>query len=196
MSFSHSWIAVRDLTPEQAMEALGMEVSPSPRAGLFFQGVALVYLPDWLLVISDKDDDAFKGPLSKLVAFGPAVACSVNEHVMYSEARGYEGGEQRWGVIHDPDRDESLYSLQTTGSPPDQLEGIVREARAEQDSEGGEDAEVDFMFEIPPKLAKSICGFLLGEGDPNAIRYASLKPIGSPEPTEKRGLLARLFGRS
>lgn len=195
MGFSHSWIAVQGATPEQAMEALGMEVSPAPRPYLFCEGVALIEWPNWLLVISDKDDDVFVGPLSRLAAFGSAIACSMNERVMYSEARGYEGGQQVWGVVHDPNEDESLYSLRITGSPPDQLEAIVRAAKAEQDSEGGEDADVDVMFDIPPKLAKSICGFFLGEGDPNTIPYSSLKPIGSPEPTEKRGLLARLFGR-
>jgi len=195
MGFSHFWIAVRGLTPERAMEVLGMEVSPTPRPGLFMDGVALIDWPDWLLVISDKDNDAFEGPLAKLAAFGSAVACSINEHVMRSEARGYDAGEERWAVVHDPDGDDSLYSLQIKGSPPTQLEDIVRNARAEQDSEGGEDADVDFMFEIPPKLAESICGFMLGEGDPDAIRFSSLKPIGSPEPVEKRGFLARLFGR-
>jgi len=195
MGFSHSWIAVRGLTPKRAMEVLGMEVSPTPRPGLFMQGVALIFLPDWLVAISDRDDDAFKGSLSKLAALGPAVACSINERVMHSEARGYEGGEQRWGIIHDPNGGESLYSLQITGNPPDQIEGIVSGAKAEQDSEGGEDADVDMMFDIPPKLAESICGFSLGEGDLDAIRYSSLKPIGSPELTEKRGFLARLFGR-
>jgi len=195
MGFSHSWIAVRGLTPERALEALGMEISPSPREGLFMEGIALIDWPDWLLVISDNDSDAFEGRLAKLTAFGRAVACSINERVMYSEARGYEAGEQRWAVTHDPNGDESLYSLHVTGSPPDELEAIIQAAKAEQDSEGGEEADVDFMFDIPPTLAKSICGFLLGEGDFRAIHYSSLKPIGSPEPSQKRGFLARLFGR-
>jgi hypothetical protein len=146
-------------------------------------------------VISDKDDDALDGPLSKLATFGSAVACSINEHVMYSEARGYEAGEKLWGVVHDPNGDESLYSLQITGSPPNQLESIARDAKAEQDKEGGEESDVDFIFEVPPRLAEAICGFMLGEGDLDAIRFANLKLIGSPEPSEKRGFLARLFGR-
>ena len=194
MGFSHSWIAVRDLTPERALEALGMEVSAAPRPNLFMDGVALIEWPDWLLVISDKDDDALDGPLSKLATFGSAVACSINEHVMYSEARGYDAGEQLWGVVHDPNGDESLYSLKVTGKPPAQLDSIVSRMKAEQDAEGGEEADVDFFFEIAPKLAESICGFMLGEGDLDAVRFSNLKPIGSPEPSEKRGFLARLFG--
>ena len=194
MGFSHSWIAVQGLTRERALEVLGMEISPARRPNLFMDGVALIDWPDWLLVISDKDNDAFEGPLSKLAAFGPAVACTINERVMYSEARGYETGEQLWSVVHDPNGDESLYSLQITGSPPNQLESIARDAKAEQDKEGGEESDVDFIFDVPPRLAEAICGFMLGEGDLDAIRFSNLKLIGSPEPSEKRGFFARLFG--
>lgn len=196
MGFSHSWVAVQGLSPERAMEALGMESSPAPRPGLFMDGVALIDWPDWLLVISDDDEDAFEGPLSKLTLLGPTVACRINERVMHSEARGYQAGEKIWSVVHDPNGDESLYSLQISGNPPEQLETILRDLKAKQDSEGGEKADVDFIFEVPPKLAESVCGFMLGEGELDAIRYTSLKPIGSPEPTEKRGFFARLFGGS
>ena len=145
-------------------------------------GVALIDLPDWQLVISDDDEDAFEGRLSKLTLLGPAVACRINEHVMYSEARGYQAGENIWSVVHDPNGDESLYSLKISGNPPEQLDAIVRDVKAAQDSQGGEEADVDFIFDVAPKLAESICGFMLGEGELDAIRYTSLKPIGSPEP--------------
>ena len=196
MGFSHSWVAVQGLSAERVMEVLGMEASPAPRPGLFMDGVALIDLADWQLVISDNDEDAFEGRLSKLTLLGPAVACRINEHVMYSEARGYQAGENIWSVVHDPNGDESLYSLKISGNPPEQLEAIVRDVKAAQDSQGGEEADVDFIFDVAPKLAESICGFMLGEGELEAIRYTSLKPIGSPEPTEKRGFFARLFGGS
>jgi hypothetical protein len=97
-------------------------------------------------------------------------------------------------VVHDPTGDDSLYSLKVTGNPPAQLDSIVSRIKAEQDANGGEEADVDFVFDVAPKLAESICGFMLGEGDLDAIRFSNLKPIGSPEPSEKRGFFARLFG--
>lgn len=194
MGFSHSWIAVRGVTREQALEALGMEISAVQRD--FLDGVALIdWNDDWLLAISDDSEEAFDGHLAQLAPLGEAVACSMIESVMYSEARGYASGKETWRVVHDPNEDESLYSLQITGSPPNRLESIARDAKAEQDKEGGEESDVDFIFEVPPRLAEAICGFMLGEGDLDTIRFSNLKLIGSPEPSEKRGFLARLFGR-
>jgi hypothetical protein len=197
MGFSHSWIAVQGLAPEQALATLELEIAAESGNG-FWNGISLLAWPDgWLLVLSDDDENAFKGRLARLAVLGSAVACSINERVMYSEARGYAAGEQIWRVVHDPNGDESLYSLQISGTPPEQLEAIVRDARAEQDAEGGDKADVDVIFDVPPKLAQSICGFMLGEGDPDEIRYSALQPIGGwPVPAAKPGFFARLFGRS
>jgi hypothetical protein len=196
MGFSHSWVAVQGLAPERALAALELEIA-AESGNDFLNGTSLIaWSNGWLLVVSDDSQDAFEGNLARLAVLGPAVACSINEHVMYSEARGYEAGQQLWRVIHDPDGDESLYSLQISGTPPKHLEGIVRDIRAEQESEGGEDAGVDFMFDIPPKLAESICGFMLGESDPDDNHCSELQPIGGwPVPVRKPGLFARLFGR-
>ena len=197
MGFSHSWIAVRGLTREQALEALGMKVSAVQTD--FLDGVALIdWKDDWLLAISDDCEDAFDGDLAKLAALGQAVASCVHEGVMYSEARGYESGKEVWRIVHDPNEDESLYSLRTSGDPPVHFDAIVRQTRAEQDREGGEDADVDFIFEIPAKLAASICGFTLGESDPDESQYSSLNRIGAAPAQRggnKPGFFARLFGR-
>jgi hypothetical protein len=198
MGFSHSWIAVKGVTTERALEALGMEISRVQTD--YLEGIALIEWPDdWLLVLSDNSEEAIDGDLTRLAPLGRAVVCSIEEHVMQSEARGYEDGVQVWSVLHDPNGDESIYSLRIAGSPPEQLDDIVRAVKAEQDAEGGEDAGADVMFDIPPKLAASICGFMLGEEDPAAVRHSSLKLIGSAEPaerTERPGFFARLFGRA
>lgn len=197
MGFSHSWIAVRKLKREQALEALGMEISEVQTD--FLDGIALIdWKDDWLLAISDDSEDAFDGALAKLAALGDAVACSVHEGVMYSEARGYQSGKEIWRVVHDPNEDGGLYSLRTSGEPPEPFDTIVRKTRAEQDKEGGEDADVDFIFDVPTQLAASICGFTLGESDPDESQYCSLNLIGAaPAPREggKPGFFARLFGR-
>jgi hypothetical protein len=194
MGFSHSWIAVRGVTRERALEALGMEISDIQTD--YLDGVALIDWQDnWLLAISDDSADAFDGDLAQLAALGDAVACSVQEDVMYSEARGYEAGKEIWRVVHDPNEDESLYSLQINGKMPQPFDAIARETRAEQDKEGGEDADVDFIFEVPAKLAASICGFKLDESDPDESQYRTLNRIGA-RGNGKAGFFARLFGRS
>ena len=195
MGFSHSWIAVRGLSREQALEALGMEVSGVQPD--YLDGVALIdWKDDWLLAISDDSADAFDGDLANLAPLGRAIACSVHEGVMYSEARGYESGGEIWRIVHDPNEDESLYSLRTSGELPEPFDAIVRETRAEQDREGGEDADVDFMFDVPTKLAAAICGFTLGESDPDDGQYCNVNRIGAARRGDsKAGFFARLFGR-
>jgi hypothetical protein len=203
VGFSHSWIAVQGLKQEQVLEALGMEVSDVQTD--FLDGTALIdWKDDWLLVISDDGRDAFEAYLADLAPRGrAAVVCGIHESVMYSEARGYEAGKEIWGIVHDPDKGESLYSLEVSGQPPEPFDAILHSARAEQDKEGGEDADVDLIFDIPAQLAAAICGFTLGESDPDESQYRSLNRIGAapargrgPTQGSRPGFFARLFGRS
>ena len=195
MGFSHSWIAVQGLDPAQALAALGMEVSEILEPGYFPDGISFGQMPDgWLVVLTDRRANAFEGDLVELAKLGPAVACEVNEHVMYSEARGYEAGREAWRVAYDCEK--GRYALYVSGNPPPQLERITREARAEQEAEGGEDADVDIMIDVPALLARSICGFMLGEDEPDGFHFSELQPIGGRKaPAERPGFLARLFGR-
>jgi len=192
MGLSHSWIAVRGLTREQALETLAMEVSDVETD--FIDGIALFDWPgDWLVVISDDDEDALEGRLAELGPLGEAaVACSVNEHVMHSSAMGWEAGEGVWSVKVGPG-----FVVRVVGQPPEQLDPIISETKAEQ-----ENSEADLFFDIPAKLAESICGFMLGEVDPDAVQHVSLKSKAA-EPREavaretgKPGFFARLFGRA
>lgn len=193
MGFSHSWIAIQGLASERAIEALVMEVeeecAPEDVTG---DGLYLGIAPNgWLIALTDRRANAFEGGLADLAKFGPAVACEINEHVMYSEARGYDGGSESWRVVYDCE--EGPDALRVTGNPPAQFSEIRHKAEAEQEAEGGEDADVDVLFDIPALLARSICGFMLGECEPEGFRYLKLRRIGG-EPERRPGFFARLFG--
>jgi hypothetical protein len=149
-------------------------------------------LPDgWLLFVSDRKASALEGKLNGLAQFGPAVACDISETVMCSEAHGYEAGQEIWSVAYNCEK--GRYALARTGNPPPQLDQIYRATRAQQETEGGEGAGVDYMFDVPTKLAKSICGYMMGETEGPDFRYAELRRAGSASP--KGGFFARLFGR-
>jgi hypothetical protein len=202
MGLTLSWVAVRGLEPEQALAALGMEVADVLKyedIG-WRDNVVLGPLPGgWLLVVSGNSANAFEGDLKPLTKLSTAVAGEISEIVMVSEARGYEDGKQVWSVVHDPEEEESLYALKITGNPPPELSSIVRQARAEQDVDGGEDAEVDIMIEIPGRLSHAICGYMPGEHEPHGVDYSELRPIGGRKQTPKqdgRSFFARLFGRA
>ena len=191
MGFSHSWIAVRGLARERALEALGMTMSEIQTDLL--QGIALFDWADsWLVVVSDDYRDALEGQLSKLGNLGEAaVACGTNDEALYFAACGYEAGSDIWSVTVNPVK----HVFRVVGFPPEQLDPLLAEAKAAQ-AEG-----VDMFTAIPAALAKSICGFEL-EGDLGAIQHVSLKSTGvkpqvgaAHSASAKPGFLARLFGR-
>jgi hypothetical protein len=149
----------------------------------------------WLLFLSRNLDDAFKGRLLRLTALGPAVACVVEEHVMYSEARGYEAGREIWRASHNSEK--GIYNLDASGDLPAFFARVRDELREQQDEAGGEDADVDLIFDIPQRLAREICGFQLGEEEPAGFRDSELRKAKASAAGGDRsgGFLSRLFGR-
>lgn len=192
MGFSFSWIAVRGLSREQVLEALGAEVA-DVQADIL-EGLALFDWPEgWVIVFSDDYRDAIQGQLATLGRLAQsAVARGFDAEKTYNVAAGYESGHDRWSVTVNPSR----RVFRVVGHPPEQLNSIVAAAKAEQAN-----TDVDLFFEIPAVLAESICGFRLGGGDPDAIRHVSLKRIKAEnrKPVglggRKPGFLARLFGQ-
>ena len=193
MGFSHSSIAVQGITRDQALEALGMTVSEIQTDIL--EGVSMFdWFDGWLIILSEDDGDGFDGQLEELGRLGQsAVAYGVNVDAGFSTAYGFEDGTEAWVVTTDPKR----RNLRVVGSPPEQLDSIILAAKTEQ-----ENSEVDLFFDIPAKLMESICGYRIGKGDPDTIRYVNLKSTGDrkPEPGARTsyarpGFFARLFGR-
>jgi hypothetical protein len=190
VGFSHSWIAVQGLTPERALEALGMEVSDVKTDLL--EGVSLFdWRDDWLVLVSDDYQSALGGELAELGPLGvSAVAYGASEEALYWRACGYEDGSDIWSITVNP----AKQIFRVIGFPPEDLDSLLAHANAAQ-AEGK-----DLFTAIPGVLAESICGFAL-HGDLSAIGHVSLKSTGRPrQPTVrasgKPGFLARLFGRS
>ncbi|THD74483.1 MAG: hypothetical protein E7812_19405 [Phenylobacterium sp.] len=189
MSFHHSWIAMKGLDRAACLAELGLEVRPEPAARSACEA-ALAELPDGWLLLLTRDDAAFKARFVALSKGRSAVACWEDDRVMHADARGYDDGRQTWRVAHEPEK--GVRHLQIDGDPPQALEAIRAEQAALQDAEGGERAQVDFIFEVPPELAKSICGFRLGD-DGLGLTFSELRPARE---AHRPNLLQRLFGRA
>jgi hypothetical protein len=85
-----------------------------------------------------------------------------------------------------------------TGAAPEPLTEIRQRLEAEQQEEGGEDADVDLISDVPLELAKSLCGFKHDDEWPEGLRLTVLersRPARS-DGDGKPGFLARLFGRA
>ena len=200
MGISNSWFAVRGGQREDALARLGLQGDVEigrdwPPRGRFAVGD----LPGgWLIFIAPGLDDAFEGRFVALSVGGEAVACAIEEHVMYQEARGYRDGAETWRVVHDCDKNESVMHLDVTGAPPSPFDAIRETAFAEQHAAGGERADVDFISDVPLDLAKSICGFKHDGEWPKTLSFTLLqraRPARSGE-AGKPGFFARLFGRA
>jgi len=191
MGFSISFIAVKGREKAEVVGELGLADTgrPDPRTRARF---VYAELPDgWRLVYSNSFDYASPRRIADLSKGALAVGCAVEEHVMFSGARAYEDGRELWSVIHD--RQDGLYDLSMTGKPPAELQAIKDRLFKEQDEEGGADAGVDCIFDIPVELAAAVTGFrhdepMPGSGGPSLTALKPLRP-------SFRQSVAALFGR-
>lgn len=188
MGFSHSWIAVRGRTKAAILADLDLaEIGePWPES---FPPVGVLEIPGpWVIVLSDFEfaNDERLALLSK-GAF--AVSCAEEEHVMASEAKGFQAGEKLWQITHDASA--RIDDLRIVGEPPAEFEAIRLGEVANQENEDG----CDFIFDIAPKTASAVCGFQLGEGQ--FPEFIELRGVGQTTEAVSKGpgLFQRLFGK-
>src|SRR6266487_5963075 len=94
---------------------------------------------------------------SRVSELGEVVAAGAEEHVMCSFACGWRGGQRTWRATHDPQR--GIDHLEVEGEMPAAFDALRRDLLDQQHSAGGNEAEVDYVFEIPLETAQRISGF-------------------------------------
>lgn len=159
MGYSIAWIAVRGIPKEEVLARLGLadsgepdEAQESPVCGAELPGgVTLVFFNDFVHPATEAEN------MARLSVGGEALGCQVEEHVMASAAFQYRDGAKVWDVTHVSD--EGLYHLEVGGTPPPLLETIHAEMKATQDEQGGIEADVDCLFEVPLMLAMTVVGY-------------------------------------
>jgi hypothetical protein len=158
MGVSIAWLAVKTHDPRSLYESLQVrpagqpdEHCESPICGSALNG--------WFLLIARRCNHRIVGDefLADFSRSRDVVACSVEEHVMVSSAAGWRDGRCTWSIVHDAQ--EGMLNLTTSGEPPEVFPQIRAELLAQQEAEGGTEAEVDLIFDIPLQVAKSIVGF-------------------------------------
>jgi hypothetical protein len=77
---------------------------------------------------------------------------------MLSSASGWNGEKQLWRVEH-YGGEKGLLHLETEGNLPNEFECVRDRFFAQQESAGGANADVDYVYEIPAELAKALTGF-------------------------------------
>ncbi len=110
----------------------------------------------------------------------------LEEHVMFSSAESWQDGRRVWRIEHSHDNG-GIYHLTAEGELPACFAEIRRRRFEEQDREGGEDARVDFISEIPLDVAQEVTGYDGGIDMPEGKEFWLVRP-------PRRGLLERWFG--
>lgn len=189
---SCSWFAVQGVSRAAALEALGL-VEAGPVRGDFPARDGVTDLPNgWLLLWFEDLGRAFAPDVVALSAQGRAVACSIEEHVMEHEARGYEKGQETWRLRHDPEAPDGMRHLEVTGAPPPPFERIRDDQLAKLEAQGD---IADFVADVPAALAMTICGFKHDEEWPDEVSFTELKRTKLAQAEGRPGFFARLFGR-
>ena len=159
MGFSIAWIAVQTRDHASLFELA--QVRPSEGSDEFFEspisGAALN--EGWFLLVGQGCDNRLinRTLLESLSARWPCVACSIEEHVMFSSAAFWRAGAEVWSAAHNAQK--GIFDLVVSGELPGSFDHLRASKFREQEAEGGQSADVDLVFEVPLLLAKELTGF-------------------------------------
>lgn len=189
MGFRISWLAVEGLEKPEMLDQLGLcdTGKPDPHNEAPFSAAALP--TGWSVLWANDEGYVTAERAARLSARAQVLAVTVDETCMHCHVRSFENGSERWRLWHEGD--EVIDHLGRIGEPPPDAAIIEAEQRVLQEAEGP-GAEVDFLFDIPTRLAERLCGFkhdAMVEGWQD--RFTAAEPLG----TARVGLLGRLFGR-
>jgi len=159
MGYSLSLLAVQCSDPDKALSGLD-----TVRTGQFCEyacekltGYAMPQ--GWYIIVANRCDHRLLkakvlGPLSRNYR---VVACSIEEHVMFSSAEEWITGALTWRAVHAGEN--GPIDLKTSGALPPFFRSMADALAAEQEADGGKTADVDHYFDIPLNAAKVITGF-------------------------------------
>lgn len=98
--------------------------------------------------------------LSALKGVCDAYWCCANDSVMYSNAGFCRDGVEVWSVIHDLDNEEKPI----VGNIPPEAQPVVDRIISKWEAEGGEEADYDAHWDIPPRIVEIFTGFYGPDG--------------------------------
>lgn len=191
MGYAITWCAVPEEAADRLLSHLGLlptgqsEQYPQSR----FSSAKLT--TGWRLIWSNKYNcPVLMNALATFVSDYDAVACQIEEHVMASSAELWRNGSRRWRLSHEGI--DGPKGLESDGTLPQSYGAIRKEMEDAQLAEGGEAADVDYIFEIPLKVAQSLVGFKHDENYGAALESDFM--ILSNRNGEK-SFLSRFFGK-
>lgn len=164
MGLSLAWLAAKDPSFEAVLDRLRLDATGAP-ADYVENALTGCTLPGgWSVVVAHGCDHRIVDTqeLAALSQDCEVIACSVEEHVMYSRVERWALGSRVWRITHDAQA--SFDHLAAEGDLPTEFDAVRARHAEQQEAEGGRLAGVDFYFEIPLVLAQARVGFKHDEG--------------------------------
>lgn len=159
MGYSLSWVAVKGRTDSEIHQSLGLK--KTGRHGDYGKQriVGRMLKKGWYIIIAQGCDDPITRTktMAMLSKGCEAVACSIEEHVMFSSCAFWKKGKKTWSVTHRGD--EGPLDIVKTGKPPESCALLERELIEAQKKEDNENESVDHVFDLPLVMAKQLVGF-------------------------------------
>lgn len=149
------WLAVEGLDKAALLARLGLGECGVTSDELTSPLVCGEFPGGWLVLVTDDIGLDLDQLQAVAAADGLALACEIEEHVMFSRLRGFRGGAQIWSVVHDPD--DGARDVSVEGEPPPPFADLRATLAAEQAEDG--DPQVDYMFDLPIRLGEQLCGY-------------------------------------
>ena len=191
MGFAISWCAVPESAAEGFLQRIGLtETGETEEVPDSLIGVARLDT-GWRLLWYNKYDCPFLGNAQRgeHSRHYDLLYCLVEEHCMASSSEFWSGGSRTWWISHEGI--DGPKGLDFSGAVPNNFPQVKSEMEAKQKQEGGEKSQVDYLFEIPLLVAKSITGFKHDE--------VCLHVVGNEfkimKKSEQAGFFSRLFGK-
>src|SRR5688572_11441730 len=147
MGYAITWCAVREEVAEQLLTHLGFSLTGEIEEDVPEARFSTAKLPTgWRVIWSNRH--ACPILLKGIPTFGhEVVLCQIEEHVMASSAELWSSGARTWWISHEGESGPK--GLEITGALPQCLASIQHDMNQMQRAEGGDSAQVDYIFEIP-----------------------------------------------
>ena len=193
MGASLSWLAVKGKPAAEVLRELHLR--GTSESGLDGESAFAGAAADngWYLIVARGAEHDMIAPAvaARLSTGCKVLTCTVEEHVMFSQAAGWENGTRRWLVTHEGEN--GPVGISEEGTLPPEYAPIRDRLLAEQESNGGANADVDYLFDIPVALVQSFVGYKHDETNPALEErgFEVLEPDGAA--SSKPSWIRRLF---
>jgi hypothetical protein len=158
MGFAITWCAVREEAADQLLAHLGLSATGETQEYPEAKFSTARLKTGWRLIWSNTYDcPVLTKKLPTFSGGNEIVLCQIEEHVMASSAELWVGGERKWWVSHEGE--DGPKGLETEGKLPQCFASIRENMEGTQLAEGGDEADVDYIFEIPLEVARALVGF-------------------------------------